>query len=299
MLGARVDAGYPVFTLGSQQLCRCHGFARNSSESTQRMKHLRDGGQSLLERGDRLPEPSLLKSISRTQYLALGFGTILGSGWVVLLGSWLRDAGPGGAIIGFLLGGGSMTAVALVFAELTARFPIAGGDFTYAYNVLGHRCGFIVGWFLILFLISVCGFEAISLPWILQTIYPGFGGQVAYSILSTDVTVGALVIGVVGVLLIALLNYREIKLAVRVHTLITFALVVTLFVVLIGSLSTGSMQNVRPIFASSNGRSWLLGAGWVFATSAFSLNGFQAIPQTIEERAPGVGMNGIAKAMAA
>jgi APA family basic amino acid/polyamine antiporter len=47
--------------------------------------------------------PSLRGDIGRFQYLALGFGTMIGSAWVILLGDWLGKAGPGGAILGFLL----------------------------------------------------------------------------------------------------------------------------------------------------------------------------------------------------
>ncbi|MEI9964631.1 MAG: hypothetical protein WDM92_07915 [Caulobacteraceae bacterium] len=58
--------------------------------------------------------------ISVTQYFALGFGTMIGSAWIVLLSTWLTTSGPGGAVLGFLGGGAVMMLVGRAFAELIA-----------------------------------------------------------------------------------------------------------------------------------------------------------------------------------
>jgi basic amino acid/polyamine antiporter, APA family len=241
----------------------------------------------------------LRPAIRRSQYLALGFGTILGSGWVVLLGAWLRHGGPGGAVLGFVLGGIAMSLVAAVYAELAARMPTAGGDFIYAYEIFGPRFGFFVGWFMTLFLIGVCAFEGIALPWMIQSLFPAFAPGRLYSFLDAEVTVGALVCGLIGLLVITFLNYREIKAAMRVHVAITSLLVAVVLAVVVASVSEGNSANAQPLFASLNGQRWWIGAGWVFATTAFTLNGFQAIQQTIEERGKGVGIRAIAFTMIA
>ena len=57
------------------------------------------------------PSPGLRRSIGRAGYFSLGFGTIIGSAWIVVLGDWLGAAGPGGAVLGFLAGGGRMGAL--------------------------------------------------------------------------------------------------------------------------------------------------------------------------------------------
>ena len=48
---------------------------------------------------------SLAKTLSNKDVLALGFGAMIGFGWVVLTKGWLLDAGPGGAALAFLVGG--------------------------------------------------------------------------------------------------------------------------------------------------------------------------------------------------
>src|SRR5690606_10733327 len=49
--------------------------------------------------------PHLSGRIGRFQLFALGFGSIIGSAWVVILNRWLAEAGPVGAILGFVAGG--------------------------------------------------------------------------------------------------------------------------------------------------------------------------------------------------
>ena len=38
--------------------------------------------------------PGLVKSLGNLDALALGFGAMIGFGWVVLTGGWLDNAGP-------------------------------------------------------------------------------------------------------------------------------------------------------------------------------------------------------------
>src|SRR4030095_2692183 len=43
--------------------------------------------------------------LSTVEYFTFGFGTMIGVGWVVLMDDWLSRGGPGGGMLGFLLGG--------------------------------------------------------------------------------------------------------------------------------------------------------------------------------------------------
>ena len=82
------------------------------------------------------------------EFFALAFGTIVGSGWLILLGGWLGAAAPGGSIVGFLLGGLVVCLAAGCFAELASRFPRTGADFLYALSTIGESPAFMIGWFL-------------------------------------------------------------------------------------------------------------------------------------------------------
>src|SRR5215469_15733527 len=113
-----------------------------------------------------------LRVLNPIQIFALSFGCIIGSGWVVVLGEWLRACGPAGVALGMLAGGGVMLANSGAYAELIARFPVAGGEFTFVRQVFGDRAAFMVGWLWTLSLLAVVAFEATALPWLLEALVP-------------------------------------------------------------------------------------------------------------------------------
>ena len=213
--------------------------------------------------------PRLRGNIGRFQYLALGFGTMIGSAWVILLGDWLGKAGPGGAVLGFLAGGLVVVLVGACYAELAGYLPEAGSEFVYARRFYGRGLAFTVGWFLVLYLLSVTVFEALAFAWIVETVLPG---------------TAPLPVGIGGALLIALLNLRGARLAVISHTFLTYGFFAVVVFILFRLLANGSAHNAMPLFAATHGRNWWLGSGAIFAFCAYALNGFQTIPHAIEER---------------
>ncbi|MEA3177488.1 MAG: hypothetical protein QOI59_1011 [Gammaproteobacteria bacterium] len=213
--------------------------------------------------------PRLRGNIGRFQYLALGFGTMIGSAWVILLGDWLGKAGPGGAVLGFLAGGVVVVLVGACYAELAGYLPEAGSEFIYARRVYGQGLAFTVGWFLILYLLSVTVFEAIAFAWIVETVLPG---------------TPTLLVGIGGAVVIAALNLCGAQVAVISHTMLTYSFFVVMISILLLLLANGAAHNAAPLFAATNGRDWWLGSGAIFAFCAYALNGFQTIPHAVEER---------------
>src|ERR1700739_1372985 len=47
----------------------------------------------------------LARKLSLWNYFALGFGTMIGTGWVILMDDWLGRGGPAGGVVGVLGGG--------------------------------------------------------------------------------------------------------------------------------------------------------------------------------------------------
>jgi APA family basic amino acid/polyamine antiporter len=228
------------------------------------------------------------------QYLALGFGTIIGSAWVILLGDWITKAGPGGAILGFLCGGLLMMVIGACYAELTTRIPEAGSEFIYAHRIYGRGVAFVVGWFLVLYLISVTVFEGLALAWIVEVVFPDWKTAVLYRAFGASVSVEALLVSVAGAIVIYSLNYRGAKLAVASHSVLTVGFLLTVLVIVLGLALHGHAVNATPLFATTNGSPWWLGSGAIFAFCAYAMNGFQAIPQAIEERSAHLGLRSVA-----
>jgi basic amino acid/polyamine antiporter, APA family len=228
--------------------------------------------------------PKLSGNIGYFQFLSLGFGTMIGSAWVILLGNWLGEAGPGGAVLGFASGAVIVMAIGACYAELTTLLPEAGSEFIYAHRVYGRHLAFAVGWFLILYLISVTVFEAIALAWIAEMLIPAWNSAALYSAFGSSITTEMLVVGIGAALAIFSLNFIGTRVAMISHSILTYGFLLVVLCILGALLAHGRVINMHPLFATTNGKPWWWGTGGIFAFCAYALNGFQAIPQAIEER---------------
>ena len=168
--------------------------------------------------------------------------------------------------------------VGACYAELAGYLPEAGSEFVYARRVYGRGLAFTVGWFLVLYLLSVTVFEALAFAWIVETVLPG---------------TPPLPVGIAGAVMIAALNLRGAQLAVISHTLLTYSFFIVVVCILLLLLVNGSAHNATPLFAATNGRNWWLGSGAIFAFCAYALNGFQTIPHAIEERSGNTSLRAI------
>ena len=91
---------------------------------------------------------------------------------------------------GFAAGGLVMMVIGYCYADLVGRIPEAGSEFIYAYRVFGPAVGFIVGWFLLLYLVGVTVYEALALPWVLEVLIPPLKGADLYASFGSPITTG-------------------------------------------------------------------------------------------------------------
>ena len=162
---------------------------------------------------------SMQRVIGPAGYFALAFGSIVGSAWVIVLGDWLKSAGPGGTVLGFIAGGIVMICVAACYGELAARMPRAGGEFRYVLESLGRPYAFAVGWFIAFGYASFTAFEGIAFAWFIELLVPALRGPVLYRILDHDVTLGSVTLGIAGALFFALINYRGTSHSLSISTI--------------------------------------------------------------------------------
>ncbi|MDR3514015.1 MAG: hypothetical protein P4L73_20450, partial [Caulobacteraceae bacterium] len=78
------------------------------------------------------PPPALSRVVGKLGLFTLSFGGMVGSAWIVILGQWLDQAGPLGAILGLTAAAAVMIVISLAYAELASRMPAAGGEIVYA-----------------------------------------------------------------------------------------------------------------------------------------------------------------------
>ncbi len=236
--------------------------------------------------------------IGRWQFLALGFGTVVGSAWVAILGDWLTAAGPGGAIVGLMAGGVCMALIGLCYAELTTRVPEAGGEFVYALRIFGPRIAFAVAWLTLLMLVAIMIFEGLALAWFIGRLLPSWSQTPVYTLFGETITWEALGIGTLGALGAAFLNWRGGTFSARAHAGMTLILVVGAGVLVVAYFSYGSTAHLAPFWGRPDGEAWWRGALWIFALSAVLLNGFQTIPHAVEERSAEVSLRTVAGTIA-
>lgn len=97
--------------------------------------------------------------IERTQFVrklglldltSIGIGAIIGAGIFVITGQVAANYTGPAIVLSFALAGLTVAVSALVYAELSSRFPVAGSSYSYAYASLGEFVAWIVGWDLLL-----------------------------------------------------------------------------------------------------------------------------------------------------
>jgi basic amino acid/polyamine antiporter, APA family len=93
---------------------------------------------------------SLRPVLGRWQLLAIGIGTIIGSGIFVIPGpAAAQFAGPA-ITVSFAIAALGCALAGLCYAELSAMFPSAGSAYAFSVRAFGPVVGWLVGWLLIL-----------------------------------------------------------------------------------------------------------------------------------------------------
>ncbi|MGB7294891.1 MAG: APC family permease [Candidatus Aminicenantales bacterium] len=225
------------------------------------------------------------KEIKARHLFTIGFGCIIGVGWIIILGDWLEQAGPLGSILAFAVGAVVMMIVGLCYAEMATMMPVSGGEIAYSYEIYGLKSSFIMGWFLSLAYISAISFEAISAAWIFSTLFKGLKGPFLYAIRGDAVLLGTLLFALGGTIFLTFLNYRGIKEAAVFQEIMTYGLICISLIFIIVGLIHGDVGNLEPVFSKVGAGPIILGILAVFIVVPFMYAGFNVIPQVMEEKA--------------
>jgi len=92
------------------------------------------------------PAPGhLRRTVGFYGLMFVSLGSIIGSGWLLGALNAAETAGPA-SIISWVIAAAMLTALALVYAELGAAYPVAGGTGRFPYFSHGPLAGFTAGW---------------------------------------------------------------------------------------------------------------------------------------------------------
>jgi basic amino acid/polyamine antiporter, APA family len=82
---------------------------------------------------------TLAKKLHLIDYFSLGFGVMVGTGWLVAMDDWLTRGGSAGAILGFVVGTIALFPVAYVYGMLVRTMPDASGEVAFTARWLSPR----------------------------------------------------------------------------------------------------------------------------------------------------------------
>ena len=224
-------------------------------------------------------ETSRLKRVlGRLDALFLGFGAMIGWGWIILSGVAVDAAGVGGAAAAFLMGSAVILVIGFTYAELASALPYAGGEHAYTDRAFGSVISFICTWSIIYGYVSVVAFEAIALPFAVAYLFPEFRIGPLWEVAGYTVHASEALLGGATAIVITLLNILGVRLAVRVQTA-ALVLIFAAGAALIG----GGVLNLS---APPSELAWWKGAPGLLAAVIivpFLFVGFDVIPQSAEE----------------
>ena len=163
--------------------------------------------------GERNKRTKLKKSMGPGSIWAVAVGSIIGWGCFIQGGLWTeRAGGPLPLFLGFLAGGLLMIVVGYSYSYMIAKFPVAGGEFAYAYKGFGRTASYICGWMLSLGYLSIVALNATALPVLASYIFPGvFNRGYLYTIAGYDVYMGEVGLSLFFIILFGIMNYKGAK----------------------------------------------------------------------------------------
>lgn len=228
---------------------------------------------------------TLKKSFSPGAIWAVSLGSIIGWGCFIQGANWtLRAGGPLALVLGLLLGGALITVIGFSYSFMIAKFPVAGGEFAYAYRGFGRTCSFICGWMLSLGYLSIVALNATALPLLASYIFPGvFQQGYLYTIAGWDVYAGEVALSCFFIIFFGVMNYRGTKASGKTQLAMVLIMVGAVLISLCGTIATGSfnLANLTPAFGVDT--TFIGGVISIIALAPFLYVGFDCIPQAAEE----------------
>jgi APA family basic amino acid/polyamine antiporter len=226
--------------------------------------------------------PALARKLRLHDYFALAFGTMIGTGWLVLMDDWLGRGGPAGAALGFAIGGIILLPVGYVYSQWVKRLPDAAGEAAYTAQVFPPMVSYFTGWMMLLAYFIVCPWEAVALGKIAAYIFPSLDSFELYRVAGQPVFLPRLILGVALTLLLATINYRGIRLSANFQKTMS-SMVLLIFAALVGiSAVRGAPANFHPAFHATPFLSIFL----TLQIVPYFLTGFESAPKYAEEASP-------------
>ena len=224
----------------------------------------------------------LARNLGVTDYFSLGWGSMVGVGWLVVMDDWLLRGGPLGGILGFAIGGVLLLPIGYVYGKWVMALPDASGEVAYTAQVFPRPVSFFTGWMMLLAYFIVCPWEAIAVGRLAGFMLPWLNQAELYRVSGKPVYLPHLAIGLGLTALVTAANYRGIRLSATFQNWTTFG-TLALFVLFVGlGVTRGSPANFPPLFTHTPWISILL----VLQIVPYFMTGFESVTKAAEEANP-------------
>jgi len=222
---------------------------------------------------------SLARKLRLADFFSLGFGTMIGVGWLVVMDDWLTRGGPLGAVLGFAIGGAVLLPIGIVYGHLVRAMPDAAGEIAYTAAVFPRSVSFATGWMMLLAYYIVCPWEAVAIGRIAGYLFPALNSIELYRVAGKPVYLPHLVIGLALTGFLTVVNYRGIRLSATFQNWTTFGVIALTLGFVSAGASHGSAANFQPLFNGPAIISVLL----VLQVVPYFMMGFESIGKASEE----------------
>ncbi|MGN7408047.1 amino acid permease [Sporosarcina sp. SAFN-010] len=119
-----------------------------------------------------LEEPQLNRSMKSRHLMMLSLGGVIGTGLFLNVGYTINQAGPGGALVGYLIGGLILYMVMTCLGELAVYMPVTGSFQKYASRYISPSAGFSLGWMYFVGSAATAGVEFTAAGILMQHWFP-------------------------------------------------------------------------------------------------------------------------------
>lgn len=181
------------------------------------------------------------RQISAMDLILVGVGSIIGSGWLFAAGKVAAVAGPAGSL-SWVIGGIALLLLGLVYAELGAALPQAGGLVRYPYYTHGPLVSYMVSFITVIAFSSLIAIEVLAVRQYASGWWPGLtqAGSDSPTVLGWFMQLLLFVV-------FFLLNYWSIGVFAKSNTIVTWFkfIVPTLVVIFLLSHLNGANFDIH------------------------------------------------------
>ena len=148
-----------------------------------------------------------------------------------------------------------MVIIAINYNFMINKYPVAGGELTYAKEAFGNIHSFICAWFLSLSYLMIVPFNATALSMVARSFF-GSVFQVGfhYNAAGYDIYCGEIILGIFALVFFALLNIRGVKFTGMFQTVLSCLLVSAVIIIFTAAVLKGvlNVENLSPLLAEND-----------------------------------------------